>query len=244
MTGSSHMTLKRFAADERGATLTELVIILPVLLLLVLGAVEFGRLGFNQTTAQKATEIAVRTAAVRPAICDGVPDEFEPVTTSVNPPKYGTMCSVGGVCRPVGFDEMPPCNLANPGTGTSMPNGRWTVQDRADAADEIWAAIEPLLPNAITREHIWLRYTHDPRLGFLGKPYTPIVTVEIAENVALSGTGEPVIERLDHRFITPLGALAELATLGASSGIADSIEFPTMSASLPAEDLGQGTGVN
>jgi hypothetical protein len=74
-----------------------------------------------------------------------------------------------------------------------------------------------------------MRYTFDPNLGFLGGPYTPIVTVDLVD--------------FDFQFITPLGALANLATGGTDSEIPNAITFPNMSASLPAEDLDQGVGL-
>jgi Flp pilus assembly protein TadG len=212
MIAMTHKSLKRFAADTDGATLTELVIVLPTLLLLVLGVVEFGRLGHSEAMAQKATELAARTASVRPAVCEDVPETFEPVTvTSGTPPRFGTLCRVGNVC-------------ATP----DVPERTCTLAENNATADEIWQTIAPLLPGTATRANVQLRYTHDDRMGFLGGPYTPIVTAELVG--------------LEFQFITPLGALANLATAGGGSEIANSITFPNMSASLPGEDLGQGAG--
>ena len=211
-------TLRAFRDDTSGATLTELAIVIPTLLLLVLGAVEFGRFGYNEVLAHKATDLAVRTAAVRPAICANVPETFQPVSaTGGTPPRYGTLCRVGNVCEP---QPERSCTLATPGTGTASAN----------AADEVWATIAPLLPNGTTRANVRIRYTYDElgRLGFLGGPYTPIVTAEL--------------EGLQFQFVTPLGALATLATAGSPSNIPNAIPFPNMSASLPGEDLGHGAG--
>ena len=206
--------------DEEGATLMELVIVLPTLLLLVLGAVEFGRFGYNEVLAHKATDLAVRTAAVRPAICAGVPETFEPGTGTA--PRFGTLCRVGAAgstCAIVTAADMPACTLATPDTNSPAAIA---------AADEIWQTILPLLPNTATRANVQISYTHDPNIGFLGGPYTPIVTAELVG--------------IQFQTITPLGALAALATANPDNDVANSITFPNMSASLPAEDLGQGLG--
>jgi hypothetical protein len=211
-----HTTLKRFGSDTDGATLTELAIVLPTLLLLVLGALEFGRLGYSEAMAQKATDIAARTASVRPAVCAGVPDEFGPITdTSGSPPRFGTMCRMTGVCAPVPERT---CTLSDEGSDTELMTMTKT---------EMWQTIAPLLPGNADRENVQIRYTFDERLGFLGGPYIPIVTAELVG--------------LEFQFVTPLGALASLASGGGDSEISNSITFPNMSASLPAEDLGQGT---
>ena len=205
--------LARFAQDQSGATLVELAILIPTLLLLVMGAIEFGRFGYNEAMAQKATELAARTAAVRPAVCDDVPETFGPVTdTTGEPPRFGTLCRAGNVC-------------ATPGSGEFT----CTLAESNASADEIWQTIAPLLPRGLERGNIQMRYTHDDRLGFLGGPYTPIVTAELVQ--------------FDFQFITPLGLLANLATFGDDSAIANTIRFPNMSASLPGEDLGQGPGL-
>ncbi len=205
--------LRAFASDTNGATLTELAIIIPVLLLLVFGAVEFGRFGYNETVAQKAMDIAARTAAVRPAVCNGVPDTFQPPASSAgNPPRFGTLCRMdANACAPV-------------------PEASCLLSEAAGnaTAEEIWSTIAPLVPSGATPANIRIRYTFDDTLGFLGGPYTPIVTAEF--------------ENFNYQFITPLGALAGVAGSGSTNAIGNTIVFPSMSASLPAEDLNAGIG--
>ena len=233
---TAHKLVSRFADDTQGATLVELAIVIPVLLLLVLGAIEYGRFGYHEIMAQKATDLAVRTAAVRPVICDGTPDTFQAIQNTTNPPKFGSLCRAGNACAPVA-DAV--CNLASPGTSLSQPFAWTTAQDRANSAAEIWATIAPLLPNDATPADVWITYSQDTRLGFLGGPYSPVVTVELGRDI--DGNGTP--DAIPFRFITPLGALAQLAT-GNASQIGANVFFPSMSASMPAEDLGHGTGYN
>ena len=73
--------LQRFIKNEQGVTLVELAFVIPVLMVLVLGAVDYGRFGHHELMARKAVDLAVRTAAVRPPVCDGIPDTFQAVIT-------------------------------------------------------------------------------------------------------------------------------------------------------------------
>lgn len=90
---------------------------------------------------------------------------------------------------------------------------------------EIWGLIDGALPNDAGPENMQFSYAFDPDLGFLGGPYVPVVTVEI--------TG------LEFDFVNPLGVFVALAGGGRSTAGA-TIPFPSLSVSLPAEDLAQG----
>ncbi|SLN73907.1 hypothetical protein ROG8370_03639 [Roseovarius gaetbuli] len=65
---------------------------------------------------------------------------------------------------------------------------------RVLVAAAIWAQISPLMPVNATEDNVILSGELTPDLGFLGGPYTPVVTARI--------------EALDFQFITPLGALS------------------------------------
>jgi hypothetical protein len=92
-------------------------------------------------------------------------------------------------------------------------------------ASEIWARVDGLMPSNATVANLRFSYAYDPNLGFLGGPYVPVVTVEITE--------------LEFQYVSPLGALATFAG-GDWDGFRSSITFPSMSTSLPAEDLALG----
>ena len=64
---------KRGARGERGSVAVEYGIILPVLLMLVLGIVDMGRLIWTQTTLDRAVEAAARCGAVNAIQCGTVP---------------------------------------------------------------------------------------------------------------------------------------------------------------------------
>jgi hypothetical protein len=202
--------LRGFADDDSGTTLVEFAIVFVIFLVLMFALVDFGRLAYRFVVADKAMQIASRVATVRPAACPGVPELYSRGTSTVTPPyRFGTSCSADtGICR-------------NPGTFTCAGDAS------SATAVEVWNRIQPLMPLEAGIENLRFSYDFDENLGFLGGPYTPIVTVEL--------------QNLDFRFIHPLGSL--IALTGATSTIEDglTIPFPTMSVSLPGEDLALGT---
>ena len=195
--------LRRFGRDASGATLVELAVTFPLFLLILFALIDFGRMGYSFVMAEKAAQIAVRTAAVRPAACPGVPQVHQPNGGA----RFGTYCRAGGTCLPIATVSC---------TGTA---GNATV-------DEIWARVAPLMPRGTSQANLWFSYAFDPNLGFVGGPYTPMLTVEV-RNATFD-------------FVLPIGPLGALITGGANN-CANQIQFPTISNSMPAEDLNIGT---
>lgn len=205
--------VRRFAGDESGTTMVELAIVIPMFFVMFLAILDFGRMGGEYVMAQKALQMAGRTAAVRPPACAGVPtvNERGPVGAGEIAPRYGTMCSAGAtVCQ-------------SPTTVTC------TGATSNATVSEIFGQIRPLLPNGATAANLRFSYAYNSDLGFLGGPYVPELTVELVN--------------LNFSFATPVGGL--LAFYGGSgSGVpGPTITFPTMSTSIPGEDLGLGGGV-
>lgn len=202
--------LSGFLRCERGTTLVELAVVLPLFLLVFFALIDFGRLGFSYMMAEKATAIAARIAVVRPPACAGVPaiNTRGPVPTGTVPPAYGTACNAGtGIC--------------------AVPAAVSCAGDTANpTVNEIWPAISILLPKDATAANLRFSYSYDPALGFLGGPYVPMVTVELTT--------------LDFRFVTPLASLAALAGAAPGSGPPQTLTFPPMSVTLSAEDLADG----
>lgn len=206
--------IARWIRAEAGTTVVELAVALPMFLLILFVLIDFGRMAFEYTMAEKAMQRAVRLAVVRPPACAGVPEinAIGTVPQNTTPPKYGTNCSAAGyVCAA-------PAEVTCQGDVTNA------------TAAEIWTAIQPLLPIHAVISDLKYTYTYNPDFGFLGGPYTPMVTVQIAN------ASDP----LDFRFVSPLGALLQLAG-GTSATFATTLTFPSMAVSLPAEDLNNGT---
>lgn len=202
----SRCTVQRFWADEEGASLVEFALVITLFLFLLLAIIDFGRIGHAWVGANKATQLAARLAAVRPPACPGVP-LLNVRGTAASPPAFGALCRSGAnVCRPV---VTPPC------TGSA-----------ANAtAQEIFAAVRPLVPAGTTIGQMQYSYAFDPNLGFLGGPYVPMVTVEF--------TG------VNFTFISQLGAFVTALT-GQNSTLGTPLSLPGMSVSLPGEDLALG----
>ncbi len=203
-------SLRRLSADESGTTLVEFALVLPLFLLIFFALIDFGRLAFQYVMAEKSMQIAARIAAVRPAACPGVPQ------TNVRGPAANgpTPPRYGTSCSATtGI-------CANPGqiacTGSSA----------SPTAQEIWTQISPALQNDATISNLRFVYSFDSNLGFLGGPYVPTVTVEI--------------QNLTFQFVSPLGALAALAGATGNQNIDADIVYPSMSVSLPGEDLALG----
>ena len=194
-----------FLRDEAGGVLVEFAIVVSLFMFLFSALLDFGRLSYSGVTAQTAAQIAARTAVVRPPACAGVPETHQRGDNTT--PSFGTSCSaVAGACASV-------ATLSCSGAASNA------------TASEIWARINPLLPANATIDMLQFSYSYDANLGFLGGPYTPIVTVELTLN--------------EFQFASPLAALANAA--GASnSTLPSTARYSNFSVSLPAEDLASG----
>lgn len=198
-----------FLRDETGATLVEFALVISLFLLIFFGLIDFGRLAYHLVTSERAMQAAARIAAVRPAACPGVPLENERITPAAATVDYGTSCGAAGG---------PYC--VNPGPITCSG-----VATNPTAA-EVWAQVRNTLPGTATIANLRFTYTYDARMGFLGGPYVPIVTVQL-QNVTFE-------------FVTPLSALAAVAGAAPGGTVGTAITLPGMSVSLPGEDLAQG----
>ena len=211
--GATRCQTRRFARDESGTTLVELAVVTPMFFVMFLGILDFGRMGGEYVMAQKALQIASRTAVVRPPACAGVPtvNERGPVGVGEIAPRYGTMCSAGAnVCASV---------------ATVTCTG---VMGNATVA-EIWGRVSPLLPNGATAATLQFSYAHNSDMGFLGGPYVPELTVELTN--------------LNFTFATPVGNLLAFFGASPTDVPGPAVVFPPMSTSIPGEDLALGNGV-
>jgi Flp pilus assembly protein TadG len=60
--------MKRFFQQQSGATIIEFAVVAPVIFLLLMGLIEFGRIGFTQVAIESATASAARQASIGRAI--------------------------------------------------------------------------------------------------------------------------------------------------------------------------------
>lgn len=229
----NHCVVRRFTRDESGTTMVELAICISLFLLILFAVLDFGRLGYNWVVAEKAMQRGVRIAAVRPPVCGDLPSIHLPAVGTSPSYTAGTLCLTdGGICAPARAQ----CLLSGP-YGTDNAAG-------ADTAAEIWATIEPLMPQGTTTSNVLMTYEYDPRLGFLGGPYVPVITARLvgASNGNTPGTGvnEDGFDEYPFQFVTPLSALAAQAGASDVTGIPGTIPFPGIEVTIPAEDMNQG----
>lgn len=192
--------------DQSGGVLVEFALVVSLFIFLFAALLDYGRLSYSVVTAQNAAQIAARIAIVRPPACPGVPQIHQRGTASPAP-RFGTSCSAEtGVCANV-------ATISCEGNATNL------------TASEIWTRINLLLPVGTTIDALEFSYAFDPNLGFLGGPYTPMVTVELDLD--------------DFQFVSPLASLANAAG-AVNSTLASSATYSSFSVSLPAEDLAEG----
>ena len=206
-----HNSAARFLADEGGAAMVEFAIVSAVFFLAFFQLLGFGMFASTNLMAEKATQLAARLAVVRPAACAGLPDRIT-ASDIVPAPAFGTNCRAS-------IDAASTCS--------AVPEASCAGSAANKTADEIWTLIEPMLPPDTEIDDLQFTYTFDPNLGYLGGPYTPMVTVELT-------VPNQTTELFDL-----------ISRLAVNAGGGDGFEGPqyrTISISLPAEDLNEGTG--
>lgn len=196
-----------FVRNEDGAVLVEFAVVAGLFMFLLFGLIDFARLGFSNVMAEKATEAAVRMAVVRPPACTNLTKVI----------KRGTLGLLA-------------LDLPN-GTRCSARSGLCSAPQTVRCAGNlgqptvaaIWAQVQPLLPGTATPANLQFSYSYDSSLNRVGATYVPVVTVDIVN--------------LNYAFISPLGALAAFAGDPQPGDLGQGFVFPSMSASLVAEDL-------
>jgi Flp pilus assembly protein TadG len=217
--------------DESGAAMVEFSFVAALFFLLFFSVLDFGRLLYTVVHVEKAAQIAARIATTREMAClasgTALPVNQRP-TGALTVERAGTSCDAGSdICRSVSFscgsiDRTGQASLDGPTlTHTALNPLHPTVS-------EIWTAIEPLMPPGSDATVLNFRYDYDPSLGFLGGPYTPMVTVEF--------------DLPDFEFVAPIAGLAAIAAGQGTGTATGTLEYPTFSVSLPAEDLTTGPG--
>lgn len=205
MTRRLRRYLVRFRKEDCGAAMVEFALVSVLFFFLIFAALDFGIFTSFNLMSEKATQVAARIAIARPAACPGVPERHAAGTLTPLP-RYGTNCrAAANVCAaeaPVSCSG----DASNP------------------TASEIWARISPILPGGTEISDLTFTYTQDAEMGYLGGPYTAIVTVDL-DLPAFS-------------FISPVGSF--IAALGGPTA-ANALDYRTISISLPAEDLASGT---
>ncbi|WP_417208462.1 TadE/TadG family type IV pilus assembly protein [Antarctobacter sp.] len=207
MTRCLRRYLRAVSRRDDGAVLVEFALVAPIMVFLLFGLIDFARLGLAQVMTNKATTMAVRMAVVRPAACPNVPQLVNRGLADL---------------QSLGLRNGTACS-ARTGLCQSSTTVSCTGTLSNPTAAAIWNQISPLMPTGAGPENLRYSYSFDAALNRVGTAYVPVVTVDIVD--------------LTFDFISPLGALADLASGASGSTLGQSFTFSSMSASLPSEDL-------
>ena len=153
--------IRHLRACERGAATVEFVVVAPVFLLLFFLTIEVASAFFWWKTAEKATQLAARSAFGREPAATGVPLR--------NPRRSGTL--FGLACS----DPSNPCNFD--------AQSSWTCTAGATGCDpEAFATVisemRRVLGQSVQNENLVITYSYCG-LGYAGGPFVPAVTVTL-----------------------------------------------------------------
>jgi Flp pilus assembly pilin Flp len=211
------MPLNRFLRDQRGAVMVEVTIVLSLMLVLVLGAIDFLLLFYQWNAAAKAVQIGARLATVSDPVASGLNDLSQAVVSaSVHPgaamPKFVVTCdgrtatctcdSVRG-CRGVKSYNRAAMNTIVFGRGSSSCSD-------AKSAEQVGMC--DIFPR-ITPANVKIVYAQTG-LGYAGRPGGPMPTITVS------------IQNLPFQFYF-LGGLIGFRNL----------QIPASTTSIAAEDL-------
>lgn len=144
--------------------------------------------------------------------------------------------------RPAACPGVPQLNVRSPSSPTPAPSYGSSCNAGANicavstvtctgtmanpTVSEIWGIVGGRMPTGTSAANLQFTYQSDTDLGFLGGPYVPVVTVEMVN--------------ANFNFATPLSGFVALLGGTPDAGLGPAIPFPSMSVSMPGEDLAQG----
>src|SRR5215475_178401 len=211
------MSAKYFLRDQQGSVMVEVTIMLSIVLLLVLGAIDFLLLFYQWNAAAKAVQTGARLAAVSDPVAAGLNGLSAAVVTAAVPPgaampnfaitcngRTATChCNPTNACRGVtGFDRAA-MNTIVFGRGSSSCSD-------AKSADQVGMC--DIFPR-ITPANVRIVYAQTGR-GYAGRPGGPVPTITVS------------IQNLPFQFYF-LGGLIGFRNL----------QIPASTTSVTAEDL-------
>jgi TadE-like protein len=213
------MLVRNVARDERGAVLVEVTIVMTIMLVFLLGSIEFLLVFYQRNAAAKAVQIGVRIAAVSDPVARGLnglsAGVLGPrVSQGDAMPDFIVTCD-GGAARCICSGGICPADLAyNAAAMSTIVFGRGSTScgDARSSYDtgmcDIFARITPA--------NVIITYAQSG-LGFAGRPGGPVPTVAISLKDL----------RLQFFFLRGLAGFEDL-------------QIPPLTTSMTAEDLSSG----
>lgn len=169
------------ARDQDGAVLVEATITMTIMLVFVLGSIDFLLAFYQWNAAIKAVQVGARIAAVSDPVAVGLVDlSLAAANSSTAPGSKMPMfvvrcdgatatCTCTGFCTGVGGYDVKAMNTIVFGRGSSSCS---------DAKSVYYAGMCDIYPK-ITAAHVVIIYAQTG-LGFAGRPGGPVPTISIA----------------------------------------------------------------
>ncbi|MBA3511798.1 TadE/TadG family type IV pilus assembly protein [Sphingomonas sp.] len=161
--------MSTFRRDDRGATAAEFAMVLPLLLLLLLGILDVGRLMWEYNRAEKATQMGVRYAVVTDMVPSGLLNYSFALSDGI----------LAGQPVPTANFDRTECNTNNCSPCTGSVCG--SIGYNALAFDRIVQVMRNMYPS-ITDANVIVEY-RNVGLGYAGDPngpdVAPLVTVRL-----------------------------------------------------------------
>jgi Flp pilus assembly pilin Flp len=205
----------RLARDQNGAVLVEVTVVMVLILVFILGSIDFLFAFYQWNMASKAVQVGARIAAVSDPVAIGLNGLSTAVVTSAVPPgasmpyfmvrceRKTEACSCTGACTGVGSYNRIAMNMIIYGRGSSSCS---------DATSFYRAGMCDIFPR-IADANVIIQYTQTG-LGYAGRPGGPAPTITVS------------IEDLQFQFFFLSGIMGF-----------NRITIPSSTVSIGAEDL-------
>lgn len=150
--------IQKFVSDQKGATLVELSLIMPIMFIVTFGIIEFGYIVYQYNAAVKATQVGAQYASTHSSVVTGLKD----CGTTDYSAKAGTDCAAVA-----GYNAS--WSVTCPGGG-GCDTGVMT---------DILTAMQGVYPN-LEAGDVSVTLSGDPGLGYIGRGRpVPALTVTV-----------------------------------------------------------------
>lgn len=173
--------LRKLWFDRSGATMVEATIVMPLLLTLLLGFVDFGYAFYQWNAANKAVQAGARLAQVSTPVPNGLPYETQTqsdltkIGTPVPATTYNYICIANGA-------GTASCSCAtgytcqSPGNGN--PNANQAAFDFIYGGSSSRPGMQAFLPN-LEKSEVRIQY-QSSGLGYWTRPDGPVPTITVS----------------------------------------------------------------
>jgi Flp pilus assembly protein TadG len=208
----------RLGRDRNGAVLVEVTVVMALILVFILGSIDFLFAFYQWNAAGKAVQVGARIAAVSDPVAIGLNGLSAAVVNSFVPPGAvmpdfvvrcegkSETCRCTGTCGDVGAYSRAAMNTIVYGRGSTSCSDATSFY-RAGMCD-VFARITPA--------NVVIVYTQTG-LGYAGRPGGPVPTITVS------------LENLPFQFFFLKGIMGF-----------DNIQIPALTTSITAEDLASG----